>query len=146
MIAGFQDNEVAGIPREKGFRKALKEYNLPNDENSVYYGNFSYQSGIDGMEKLKKIRPETTSVFTASDLIALGVLSYAYKNKIKIPQELSVIGFDDTEDAIMAIPPLTTVHQPIEEMGRSAAEMILDDNSPFESRILEHYITERDTV
>ncbi len=146
MLAGTADNEIAGIPREMGFRKALDDFKLQNDKSSVYYGDFSYKSGIEGMEFFKKTRPRATAVFTASDLIGLGILSFAYKNKIKIPDDLSVIGFDDTEDAEMSVPPLTTVHQPIEEMGRLAAEMILNKNSITKSLVLKHSIVERDTV
>lgn len=146
MVAGFKDNEVAGIPREKGFRKALDDYNLRNDESSVYYGDFNFESGYNGIECLKKKRPELTAVFAASDLMALGILNYTYRNNIQVPEQLAVIGFDDTEDALMSIPPLTTVHQPIVEMGRIAAEIILDNDVPLESQILEHHITVRDTV
>ncbi|MBI9099095.1 MAG: substrate-binding domain-containing protein, partial [Spirochaetaceae bacterium] len=115
-------------------------------KSSIYYGDFSFQSGIEGMKVLKEKRPESTAVFTVSDLVALGVLNFAFRNKIRIPEDLAVIGFDDTEDALMSIPPLTTVHQPIEEMGRLAAEMILKDDIPFESHILDHFITERSSV
>ena len=146
MVAGDAENEVAGIPREKGFRKALEDHKLRNDDSSVYYGDFSYKSGMNGIKELRKVRPEATAVFTASDLMALGILNYAYKFNVKVPEELAVMGFDDTEDALMAVPPLTTVHQPIEEMGRLAAQMILDNEVTFESRILAHHITERDTV
>lgn len=146
MIAGTAGNGVAGIPREKGFRKALEDYSLQNDKSSVYYGDFSFQSGIDGMKSLKESRPGCTAVFAASDLMALGILNFAFRNRIRIPEELAVVGFDDTEDAFMSIPPLTTVHQPIEEMGRLAAEMILKEDIPFKGHILNHSITERETV
>lgn len=146
MIGGHKDNRETGIPREKGFRQALKDNNLQNDESSVYYGDFSFKSGIEGIKVIKERRPNITAVFTASDLMGLGVLNYAYHKRLIIPHELAVIGFDDSEDALMAIPPLTTVHQPIEEMGMSSAKMLLDKNTAFKSKVLKHEITIRNTV
>lgn len=146
MIGGFKDNKETGIPRESGFRQALKDHGLKIGDESIYYGNFTFESGIEGIKKIRDANPKITAVFTASDLMALGVLNYAYHKRLIIPHELAVMGFDDSEDARMSIPPLTTVHQPIEDMGIYAAKMILDDKTPLESKILEYKIIPRYTV
>ena len=78
--------------------------------------------------------------------MAVGALSYAYQQGIKVPDRLSVIGYDDTQIAEMAIPPLTTIHQPIYEMGERAVKMLLKDNETEGSIIMPYRIVERDSV
>ncbi len=76
--------------------------------------------------------------------MAVGALSYAYKHGIRVPEQISLIGYDDTLDALMSIPPLTTVHQPIREMGEKAIEMLLEGKE--ENVIMPFHIVERDSV
>ncbi|QEN03918.1 LacI family transcriptional regulator [Thiospirochaeta perfilievii] len=146
MISGQKDNKESGIPREAGFKQALLDNGLEVSDQKIYYGDFTFESGISGITKLKKDNPNMTAIFTASDLMALGVLQYAYQKRLIIPHELAVIGFDDSEDAKMSVPPLTTIHQPIEEMGILAAQMLIDKSIVFEDKILKHSVTIRNTI
>jgi LacI family transcriptional regulator len=146
MISGTKNDKLAGYPRIEGYKRALADNSLTISEDRITYGDFAYKSGITCMEELFQRSPDITAVFAASDEMAVGALSYAYKKGIKVPDELSVIGFDDTQDAEMAIPPLTTVHQPIYEMGQRAVEMLFSGKETAESVIMPHHIVERNSV
>jgi LacI family transcriptional regulator len=146
LIAGNPEDPVAGLPRIEGFRQALREHGLPAESRQIAVGDFHFSSGIAASELLSMRYPEMTAVFAASDEMALGALSWAYKNGVRIPDKLSVVGYDDAKTAEMAIPPLTTVHQPIYEMGEKAADMLLSGNRQSENIIMPVRIVERDSV
>ncbi|MFJ5624419.1 LacI family DNA-binding transcriptional regulator [Peribacillus loiseleuriae] len=151
MISGNKDDLIAGKPRIMGFEMALKDQGIAFTENNIIYSKgFGFQDGLDGMEKLMKQSPEISAIFAASDEIAFGALSFAYQHGIKIPDDVSIIGYDNLSIAEMAIPPLTTVGQPLIKMGKTAASMLfemLESGNVFvENRILPHEILERETV
>ena len=146
MISGSKNDKLAGLPRIEGYRKAMSDHHLKISDNYITYGDFAYKSGMRCMDELLEKSPEITAVFAASDEMAVGALSCAYRKGIKVPYDLSIIGYDDTQDAEMAIPPLTTVHQPIYEMGKIAVEMLLNTKDTVGSIIMPHHIVERDSV
>lgn len=113
MVSGSSNDPIAGIPRIEGFKKALKDYQLPCHDHSIIHCNsFGFYDGQRVLPLLLDKYPEATAVFAASDDLAMGVISSAYQLGIAVPQQLSVIGYDNTRSAEMAIPPLTTVAQP----------------------------------
>ncbi len=146
MISGTKKDKLAGFPRIKGYKQALSDNRLTISEDRIVYGDFAYKSGIRCMEELLERSPGITALFAASDEMAVGALSCAYKKGVKVPDDLSIIGYDDTQDAEMAIPPLTTVHQPIYEMGEKAVEMLLNTKEAAGSVVMPHHIVERDSV
>ena len=146
MISGSKDDKLAGLPRIEGYKQALSDNRLAISEGRIAYGDFAYKSGIRCMEELLIRSPELTAVFAASDEMAVGAISCAYKKGVNVPGDLSIIGYDDTQDAEMAIPPLTTVHQPIYEMGERAVTMLLNTEEAVENIIMPHHIVERDSV
>ena len=146
MISGAENDQIAGLPRIEGYRQALADNSLTVSEDRIVYGDFAYRSGMTCMERLFERCPDITAVFATSDEMAVGVLSWAYKKGVRVPDELSVIGYDDTQDAEMAIPPLTTVRQPVYEMGQGAVEMLFSGKERAESVIMPHRIVERDSV
>ncbi|RSD25389.1 LacI family DNA-binding transcriptional regulator [Mesobacillus subterraneus] len=150
MISGNKEDAIAGQPRIDGFIQAMNNKGLTvQDANIVYSHGFSFHDGLIGLPKLLAQAPDITAVFAASDAVALGAISAAYKLGIKVPEDLSIIGFDDLPMAEMSIPPLTTVAQPLEEMGRVAAELLfsmMKDGGKTESRIIPHYVAERESV
>ena len=146
MISGTKKDKLAGLPRIEGYKQALSDNRLSVSEDHIAYGDFAYKSGVRCMEELLERSPDITAVFAASDEMAVGALSCAYKRGINVPADLSIIGYDDTQDAEMAIPPLTTVHQPIYEMGEMAVKKLLNIKESAESVIMPHYIIERDSV
>ncbi|MDY0289636.1 MAG: substrate-binding domain-containing protein [Sphaerochaeta sp.] len=145
LITGSADDRIAGKPRIEGYQKALLESGVSGDPTLIAYGDFHYLSGIQAMEKLYKAHPDLTAVFATSDEMALGALTWMHKNGIKAPDEISIIGYDDTLDAQIAYPALTSIHQGIEELGKVSMKL-LSDNQRGQQIILPHSITERDSV
>lgn len=150
MISGNKDDVIAGQPRIEGYKQAMVSMGIPvSEENIIYAEGFSFDDGMTNLPLLLKQFTDVTAVFAASDAIAMGAISAAYKLGIKIPQDLSIVGYDNLPIAEMAIPPLTTVAQPLEEMGSVAAKMLfsmMQSGLNGESRIMPHTIVERDTV
>lgn len=146
LISGTQDDPISGTPRFEGYKQALQDCDIPFLEERVVYGDFRFASGARGLEHLLHTAPDISAVFATSDEMAAGALSCAYRHGITVPDALSVIGYDDTQQAEMTIPPLTCVHQPIYEMGEKAVEMLLDNDSAGQSIFMPFHIVERETV
>jgi DNA-binding LacI/PurR family transcriptional regulator len=124
LIAGPQDM-IAGRDRLDGYREALAAAGREVDESLVEVGDFSEASGAAAMTALLERRPDIDAVFAASDLMALGALRVLREAGRSVPQDVALIGFDDGPLAAVANPPLTTVHQPMEQLGREMALMLL---------------------
>ncbi|GGT66346.1 LacI family DNA-binding transcriptional regulator [Actinomadura citrea] len=120
-IAGPQDMGV-GIDRLAGYREALAEAGLPE---YVEYGDFGEASGITAAERLLTAEPSLDAVFAADDPMALGALRVLHRSGRCVPDDVAVIGFDDSAAAPLADPPLSTVHQSPEEMGREMARLLV---------------------
>lgn len=150
MIAGTKTDGIAGIPRVEGYKRALRDSGLPVLEHRIAYGDFRFQSGMECFRLLLETTPEITAVFAASDEMAAGVLSMAYRMRVRVPEQISVIGYDNTQIAEMTVPPLTTLGQPFLQMGQQSLQMLLEsiEQSPHRPRsvILPHQIVERETV
>lgn len=150
MISGNPKDMIAGQPRIEGFLDALRHHNLvENEKNIVYSSNFLFTDGFQALPKLLDLAPDITAVFVSSDEMACGAISSASNMGINVPNDLSVIGYDNLPLAEMTIPPLTTVSQPLEEMGERAANMLfkmLETGETVESRIMPHTIIERKSV
>ncbi|ALC83558.1 LacI family transcriptional regulator [Bacillus gobiensis] len=150
MLAGPISDPIAGSTRIKGYTQALTSAGFPvKEENIIKVNGFSFEDGLEGYEILKNVKSQCTAVFAASDEIALGVISAAYQNHVSIPEELSIIGYDNLKLAEMAVPPLTTVAQPLKEMGKMAVEMLCDhiqSGKELNSIIMPHKIVERQSV
>jgi len=145
FISGRPEDPIAGAPRIAGFTSALKDAGLPVDDKFFAYGDFHFNSGIAAMETLWSRCLGLTAVFTSSDEMALGALAFLHENEIKVPDDISLIGYDDTLDALMAMPALTTLHQPIFEMGGKAVQMLFE-RGPVNNIIMQHSISERKSV
>ncbi|MEU8340729.1 transcriptional regulator, LacI family [Actinomadura meyerae] len=120
-IAGPQDMGV-GIDRLAGYREALGDAGLPE---YVEYGDFGEASAIAAAERLLAREPELDAVFAASDPMAFGALRILHRRGRRIPDDVAVIGFDDSSAAAIADPPLSTVHQSLEEMGVEMARLLV---------------------
>lgn len=149
MIAGTKDDPIAGKTRVEGYLNALDNNGIPHLPERLVYGDFRYQSGRAGFEQLLRTAPDITAIFAASDEMAMGILSVAAERGISIPDQLSVIGYDNLKLAEMAIPPLTTVAQPLFEMGASGTEKLIaliENQEIAGGTIMQHEIVERKTV
>jgi LacI family transcriptional regulator len=114
-----------------GYLSALRRGGAAIDESLITQSSFSYEGGREVASALLGRADRPTAIFAAADEIALGVLEEARRLTIRIPEELSVVGFDDSFLASRSAPPLTTVAQPLVEMGqlaaRSLSQMITDE-------------------
>ena len=149
LISGGKEDKISGITRVNGYRNALQDYDININENIIKYGDFTYNSGIMCMEDLLQEKEDFTAVFATSDEMALGALSVMHRNKIEVPEKISIIGYDNTLIAQMSNPPLTTVAQPLYEMGVKAFAKILsvlETGNSGDNVILSHKIVERETV
>jgi LacI family transcriptional regulator len=108
------------VARENGYLAALREAGVAADSTLTTHGPFTFEHGLSAGLSVLDRRDRPTAVFAGCDLIAVGLLEAARRLGIAVPDELSVIGFDDSGLAASSAPPLTTVHQPILEMGRAA--------------------------
>jgi LacI family transcriptional regulator len=148
LISGDKNDKIAGKPRVNGYINALQDYDLEVNEKLIKYGDFAYNSGLGCMEELLNEKDRFTAVFATSDEMAIAALSVLHKHKIEVPEEISVIGYDDTLIAQMSNPPLTTIAQPLHEMGEKAVDRIimLKTGKNEDNTILPHKVVERDTV
>ncbi|MFI7021375.1 LacI family DNA-binding transcriptional regulator [Micromonospora sp. NPDC049900] len=120
-IAGPQDM-VAGIERLTGYRETVTAAGLPE---MVAVGDFTRESGAAAMRELLDAHPDLDAVFAASDLMAHAAMRTLRETGRRVPDDVAVIGFDDIETAAYTDPPLTTVRQPIVELGRQGTRLLL---------------------
>lgn len=112
--------------REAGYREAIEAAGLSIDPDLIVQGGFTFTTGFEAGRKLLTLNPRPTAVFAANDDMAAGVIWAAGEYGLKVPNDLSVAGFDDIPLARQLWPPLTTIRQPSREMGRIAASQLLD--------------------
>jgi DNA-binding LacI/PurR family transcriptional regulator len=117
---------AVGVARLAGYREAVLAARLKSDECLIGYGDFSEESGAAAMRVLLSTRPDIDAVFAASDLMAAGAMRVLKERGRRIPSDVAVVGFEDSVIARQTEPPLTTVYQPVEEMGREMAKLLLD--------------------
>jgi LacI family transcriptional regulator len=116
---------ICNQARMHGYRGAMEAEGVPVPDGYVRTGRFSYEHGIAGGAALLDLPRPPTAVFAGSDETALGVIEAARGRGLRVPEDLSVVGFDDTPVARLAAPPLTTVRQPLREMGAVAVRTAL---------------------
>jgi DNA-binding LacI/PurR family transcriptional regulator len=116
----------AGVDRLAGYREAIEDAGITQDPTLVATGDFTQESGVAAMERLLKSRRDIDAVFAASDLMAAGAMSVLEAAGRRIPQDVAVVGYDDSPVASTLRPRLTSVRQPIEEMGREMARLLVD--------------------
>jgi DNA-binding LacI/PurR family transcriptional regulator len=121
-ITGSLD-EHAGVERFRGFQEAMAVAGL--SAHRVEHGNFTEDSGGKAMDRLLADHPDLDAVFVANDKMAVAALRVLRELGRSVPEDVAVIGFDDLAMAPHTVPPLTTVHQPIQALGREMARMLL---------------------
>jgi LacI family transcriptional regulator, repressor for deo operon, udp, cdd, tsx, nupC, and nupG len=112
--------------RLKGYRQQLARADVAVPADYVARGDFTLQSGYQAMQKLFALAQKPTAVFCANDEMAMGAIRAAKDAGKRVPQDLSVVGFDDIQFAEYYDPPLTTIRQPRREIGETAMRLILD--------------------
>lgn len=123
-LRGRGDLESARL-RERGFREAIAAAGLSVDERLVVDGGYAQAEAAAGTERLLALEEPPTAIFAANDVSAIEAIRTAGSRGLRVPDDLSVVGFDDIPAAAATTPPLTTVRQPLVEMGRRAVGILI---------------------
>lgn len=147
MIAAALDRD-SGAERLAGFRDALGDDFDPS--LVIDFPLYSRGSGVDGMRRLLEIAPDIDGVFAASDAIAAGAMDVLRESGRSVPGDVGIVGFDDSEWAVRCQPPLSTVRQPADLLGREAASLVLElidgAETPESGRLLPTEVRWRDSA
>lgn len=122
----------SSLSRKEGFERAMQEHGLDMDPELVAEGDFTFRSGMELADRLLGAGPAPTAIFASNDDMAAGVIAAAHRRSMKVPGDLSVVGFDDTAIGAAIWPRLTTVRQPIFEIARTAVKLLSDNNQSKE--------------
>jgi LacI family transcriptional regulator, galactose operon repressor len=125
FITGWMDLGCA-LDRLDGYRSALRTNHIPERSELIYEGNFFQPDGFTGASTLLDLAEPPTAIFASNDVMAMGVMDAVRNKGLRIPADISVIGFDDIPQASLIRPALTTIRQPLEKMGRVATQMLLE--------------------
>jgi DNA-binding LacI/PurR family transcriptional regulator len=138
---GGQPQNPTTIDRLHGYQAALAAAKISYDQALVRYGSSSQESGAALTAELLHMPDSPTAIFTGDNLITLGALEAIHRRGLRIPEDVAIVGFDDMNWATSLNPPLTTVSQPGYEMGRRAAELLIqrvaEPNRPYAKVVLE---------
>jgi len=115
------------VARREGYEQAMSEVGVPERDWLVREGDFEEESGLRAAEALLRAEAKFTAIFTANDQMAFGAGLALLRRGLRVPGEVSIVGFDDQPSAAYAWPPLTTVRQPAVEMGMAAATSLLNE-------------------
>jgi len=125
FITGWLDLGAA-VDRLEGYKAALRTNRIPLQPDLIYEGTFAHLDGYTGAKKLLSIKKPPTAIFASNDVMAISAMDAVRECGMRIPEDISILGFDDIPQASMVRPSLTTIRQPLEQMGRTAAQILFD--------------------
>ena len=123
-ITGMIDSRP-GADRLRGYRQAIQELGLAYRDDYVVYGDFYAESGREATERLLRLAEPPTAIFAASDLMAIGAIRAAAEVGLRVPEDLSIVGFDDIQLSPHVNPPLTTMRQDKLGLGFAAGDALV---------------------
>lgn len=129
----------AGVDRLQGYLDAMRQAGLATDASFQQAGDFGQESGATAMQALLERHSDLDAVFCASDVMAAGALESLRRKQRRVPEDVAVVGFDDSTIATSTVPALSSVRQPIEEMGREMARLLvasLDSETSSRKRVI----------
>jgi LacI family transcriptional regulator len=112
--------------REKGYRQALKAHGVKVDDALILAGDYREEGGLKAIEQLLDAGTPFSAIFAANDQMAFGAALALHRRGLHVPNEVSLVGFDDVATSSYTVPPLSSIHQPVYELGRLAATAMLD--------------------
>lgn len=146
-------NQVASAERHRGFLHALEEAGIDSASAGIEQGYFTFRSGLVAAERLLAREPRPTAIFASNDDMAAATVGVAHRRGLRIPEDISVVGFDDTSLATSIWPELTTVRQPIAQMAEAAITLLLarlrnriSPDGAVEERVLDHELIVRESA
>lgn len=149
MISGPFNDPNSGIPRIEGYKRALLTNDISLEVNSIYEADFTYKSGYDNMLKLLGEKNRPTAVFVASDIMAIGASKAILESGLRIPEDISIFGFDGIEAAEFFYPAISTIEQPRYSMGargmRLLGELMNKEGVEEENISLKYKLIERES-
>jgi DNA-binding LacI/PurR family transcriptional regulator len=127
-IAHLAGPKILSISKNRltGYKEALKQNNLLMSEDLVVYGGLDYTDGVVGFHKLLNLEDLPDAVFAVNDPVATGAFVTIKEHGLKIPEDIALVGFSNTNISALLDPPLTTVEQPSYEIGKFAAQLLLE--------------------
>ncbi|APT45661.1 catabolite control protein A [Bacillus safensis] len=150
FVSGPMSEPINSVRKLAGYKRALEEAGIAFDDTLVAEGDYSYDSGIEALAHLLEQSDKPTAVIAATDEMALGVIHGAQDRGVSIPEDLEVIGFDNTRLSLMVRPQLTTVVQPTYDIGAVAMRLLtkLMNKEQVDDQIVElpHRIEERQST
>ena len=148
-IAGPLDKTPARL-RLDGFHQAMAASGLAVPPGYVVDGDFEFQGGFNAMNQLLTLDPPPQAVFTSNDAMAVGVYHALYQAGLRVPQDMAVMGYDNIELARYLTPPLSTIHQPKDELGELAIDTLIhrmsDPDASQQTLVLTPELVERGSV
>ena len=149
FVSGPENTHVNDQKLE-GYKRAMKEYGFEDTEDWIVSGDYSYDSGIEALEQILELNQRPKAVFVSSDEMALGVIHGAQDHGLSVPEDLEVFGFDNTRLATMVRPTLSTVVQPMYDIGAVAMRLLTKfmnkEEVDEQNVILPHRIVERNST
>ncbi|GEK59554.1 catabolite control protein A [Marinococcus halophilus] len=124
MVSGSLEDPVNGYKKFSGYKEALNKNNISFEEELVTVGDYSYDSGLRAAQSLMKLENPPTAIFASTDEMALGVIHGLQDDGFSVPDQVNVIGFDNTRLATMVRPTLTTVVQPMYDIGAVSMRLL----------------------
>ena len=124
FLAGRPDLESARL-RERGYRTALKKAGIKIDSSLIRIGGYQVDTAEEAARKMLEPDDRPTAIFAANDVSALATIAVAGSLGLAVPEDLSVIGFDNVPESALSEPPLTTIEQPIQQMGFDATQILI---------------------
>lgn len=147
---GAGDQYSSSRLRYIGYQRALQQNGIPLEPAIIYQDGFSYQAGMRCAQKLLRANPDRLpdAIFALSDSCAIGAVKLLHEKGYSVPGDISVMGFDNTRNARMVLPEITTVAQPQKEIGYRAADTLIGmlQGNPGEGALLAHEIIKRNSV
>jgi LacI family transcriptional regulator len=125
FITGSMDLGCS-MDRLEGYLSALRTHHASDAPELIYEGTFFQPDGYSGASALLDLPNPPTAIFASNDIMAMGVMDAVRSRGLRIPDDISIVGFDDIPQSAVVRPALTTVNQPLEKMGRVATQMLLD--------------------
>ncbi|MFB4210615.1 catabolite control protein A [Shouchella sp. JSM 1781072] len=150
MLSGSLEDPINGYQKFAGYRSALEKNNIEFDEDLIVIGDYSYDSGIEAMDSFVEVSKKPTAIFASNDEMALGVIHGIQDKGLNVPGDYEVVGFDNTRLATMVRPTLSTVVQPLYDIGAVSMRLLtklMNKEEVSESTVtLPHRIESRDST
>lgn len=143
-----ENNLTSTRQRLLGYQEALQRHDIPFDRQLVCYGNYGYRNGCEVVKEMLEQEKEFDAVFAISDRMAAGAVTALKSVGMRVPEDVAVVGFDNTDISYILEPQLTTIAQPQQQMGEIAFELLIDKmkNNMVSHRVMQHRLVKRQST